>query len=815
MTGVSGSIGTGGVWPPTGPLKDRPVDWFDITLRWYLLTTLATLALAPITIAAFRRVTDRGASVLRPLSALVLVWPIWFLAGIGDGLVPFSGTSLWAWLVIAGIAGWAVAWRHHLIDRATVRHIAIAEAGYLAAFALFLWFRGYGPMANWQEKPSDLMMLASNMHSTSMPPTDAWLSGEPVNYYYLGYTIWAAFGRMIGATPAEAFNLALVSIFAMTFVAAVGLGANILAHWYSETIARVGGVLTGLFVIVLGNPWAMQKVLENASGQWNGTLGQNYAFFDGIAWRATRVITDNPDPGFPNPISEFPAFSFILGDLHPHLMALPYTITSLAFAWMLLTLGRLRERDVFLRRDGCRLAFAGVTIGGLYAMNSWDFPTYLLIALIAIAIGTIGVPVRDRLVGGAIMIACALLAWLPFYARFEAPAKSTGTGFADAVNGIPVLGGVLASIASWQGERTSPQEYFSIFGFMYAIAIALILTEAWRRRDGILVTRAAARGKEWQPDRTTQYVAVGTAILCFLGSLIVPAPLLVICGLPVIIIWLLLERDIRLTAANVALVLYAIAMIMTLIPEFFYLADIYGGSRMNTIFKVYYQVWLLLGVASALAVVSIWKTFRRFAITRYAIPAIAAVIIAGGAVYPVVAGHQWLDWRSPDRTWHGVDGLAYLNEEMGGRYAGEYAAIQWLLDNTTENDVILTAGGSEWRMELGRVSSGSGVPALMGWTGHERQWHLGDPAFQSVIDQRIDAINALYNVPPSQEALDRYGVTLIYVGPTEIDGIGIEARPGDSAPGPFPAASDPAFPGPGWTEVFNQDGSRIFRKDGI
>ncbi|HWV34817.1 MAG TPA: DUF2298 domain-containing protein [Thermomicrobiales bacterium] len=790
------------------------MDWFDITLRWYLLTTLATLALAPMTLAAFRRVTDRGASVLRPLSALALVWPIWFLAGIGNGLVPFSAVSLWIWLVIAGILGWTLAWWRRLVDLTSLRHIAIAEAGHLAAFAAFLWFRGFGPMANWQEKPSDLMMLASNMHATSMPPTDAWLSGEPVNYYYLGYTIWAGFGKMIGATPAEAFNLALISIFAMTFIAAVGLGANILAHWYSETISRIGGILAGLFVVVLGNPWATITFLKHPADQWHGTnLGQNYAYFDGIAWKASRVIIDNPDPNFSNPISEFPAFSFILGDLHPHLIALPYTITALMFAWMLLTLGRLRENETFLLRDGWRLAFAGLVIGGLYAMNSWDFPTYLLIALIAFGIGTIGIALRDRIAGGALMVVVALVAWLPFYARFEAPAKSTGTWLSEKASGVPVLGGVLASIASYQGERTSPQEYFSIFGFMYAIAIALIVTEAWRRRDDVLHARAKARGKTWAPDRANQYFALGTAILCFLGSLIVPAPLLVICGLPVIAVWLLLERDIRLTAANIALVLYAIAMIMTLVPEFFYLSDIYGGTRMNTIFKVYYQVWLLMGIASALASVSIWKTFRRQAVARYALPATLAVLIAAGGVYPVVAGQQWLDWRSPDRTWHGIDGLDYLKEDQGGAYAGEYAAIQWLLDNAHENDVILTAGGSEWHMELGRVSSGSGVPTLLGWSGHERQWHLDDPAFQTVISQRVEAIDALYQAPPSPEMLERYGVTLIYVGPTETNGIGLEAQPGDSVPGPFPAASNPDFPGPGWTEVFHEDGSRIYRKD--
>jgi uncharacterized membrane protein len=254
-------------------------------------------------------------------------------------------------------------------------------------------------------------------------------------------------------------------------------------------------------------------------------------------------------------------------------------------------------------------------------------------------------------------------------------------------------------------------------------------------------------------------------------------------------------------------------MIMTLIPEFFYVSDYYGGSRMNTIFKVYYQVWVIMAIASALAAISIWKTFRSNVVSRYALPAVLALVIAGGLTYPVVAGHQWLDWRAPNRDWQGIDGLAYLIEEQGGRYAGEYKAIQWLLGNTDEDDVILTAGGGEWYSELGRVSSGSGVPTLIGWTGHENQWHLGNPAFGAVVSQRIEDINALYSIPPSPQAIDRYNVTLIYVGPTESAGIGQQASAG-LAPGPFSAASDPAFPGDGWTEVFNEDGSRIYRRNG-
>lgn len=783
------------------------MDWFDVTLRWYLVTTLVTIALAPFTLLVFRRLTDRGASAIRPLSALFLVWPVWFLASIGDGIVPFTSLTLWIFVIVLGFAAWVLAWRQEVLSSTTFRHIAIAEAGYLAAFALFLWFRGYGPAANLQEKPSDLMMLASSMHSTSMPPADAWLAGEPVNYYYLGFVIWAAFGKMIDTTPAIVYNLALTSVFAMTFVAAIGLVANVLSHWYSTLVARVGGLIAAILLIVVGNPWAAFQVLEDARAQWN------MWFFDGIGWQATRIIIDDPESGA-NPISEFPSFSFILGDLHPHLLALPYAVTALMFAWMLLTLGRLRENESLLRRDAGRFVIAGLVIGSLYVMNSWDFPTYLLIALIALTLGTVGVAARDRLIAGGLLVLTALVAWLPFYVHFEAPARSTGTPFSDWVADVPIIGGILASVGTYQGERTSPQDYFSIFGFIYLIAIVLIITEVWRRREDVLIARAEARGGTWERDQAGYYFAIATALLCFLGSLVVPAPLLVICGLPVIVVWLLLERDFRVTPANIALVLYAIALILTLVPEFFYLADYYGGSRMNTIFKIYYQVWLLMAVASALAAASIWKSFRRNTIARYALPAVMAGIIAAGMTYPVVAGHQWLEWRAPDREWKGVDGLAYLVEEQNGLYAGEYEAIQWLLEHADEDDVLLTAGGGEWREQLGRLSSGSGVPTLIGWTGHENQWHLGDPAFQETVNQRIEDINVLYSGPPSNEVLDRYGVTLIYIGPTETQGIGEEARPGYVAPGPFPAATDPDYPGEGWTEVFNQDGSRIFRRDG-
>src|SRR5690606_26147068 len=220
------------------------------------------------------------------------------------------------------------------------------------------------------------------------------------------------------------------------------------------------GGIASVLVLIMGNPWATQQYLGNRDFE------ESAYFFDGIGWKASRTIIDDPAIGT-NPITEFPAFSFILGDLHPHVMALPFTVLALGLAWMLLTVGRLREGQSLLQRDWFRFAIAGGLIGSLYAMNSWDFPTYLVIALMALGLGTVGASLRERLLAAGIVVLSALVAWLPFYLHFEAPALVADSAFSEWISGVPVIGGVLGSVAAYTGERTSPQEYFGIFGFMY------------------------------------------------------------------------------------------------------------------------------------------------------------------------------------------------------------------------------------------------------------------------------------------------------------------------------------------------------------
>lgn len=760
----------------------------DIIIKWYLLTTLVSLAFTPFALALFRNLTDRGAAFGRVLSVLLFVWPAWFVSGVVSGVVPFSNASLWITLVIGGAGSWWWGWRSGVLDRASLFHVAFAEAGYLAMFAGFVWFRGYDPTIQWQEKLSDLMMLSSTMRSESMPPNDAWLAGESINYYYVGYVPWAGIAKLVGTTPAIAYNLALASLFATTVVTAIGVAANVVGHFYSLTMARVGGGLAALFLIFMATPWSVFTAIEQRDTIWDASW---FAFM----WPASRQLEAGPYEA----ITEFPAFSFQLGDLHPHVLALPFTLLALATAWMLVILPK-EPGEASLKRQWGRIAVAGGVAGGLYAMNSWDLPAYLLIAIAALFAGTGAWTRRDRIGGVVLLVASALLPWLPFHIHFEAPTMTVDNPVAEAVAKIPLVGGILASLASWYGDATTLGEYTGLFGFAYVVALALIGWSLWERRD-----------RETDPMVTKVTLVVGGVFLVL--GLLVPMPLLLLAGVPIVIILHLWQRDSSLSAANVALVLFAAGFMLTIIPEFVYLLDVFN-SRMNTVFKFYYQAWTMLALGVAIGAVVLWEASRKVPVARIVLAASVALMALGGVSASAVGMHQWVNWRGMSGDWIGMDGLHFLETEPG--WEGEHAAIAWLLDNAGPDDVMLSAGGCEFTLDVGTTAAGSGVPSIIGWHGHENQWHLGQDGFREESVQRVEDINTLWEtLDPA--LLDKYGITLIYVGPIEQRGDPYNREdPSDTcAPGPFANASNPEFPGEGWTEVYADDtGVRIFRRDG-
>jgi YYY domain-containing protein len=205
-------------------------------------------------------------------------------------------------------------------------------------------------------------------------------------------------------------------------------------------------------------------------------------------------------------------------------------------------------------------------------------------------------------------------------------------------------------------------------------------------------------------------------------------------------------------------------LLLTLSVEFVYLIDNFR-VRMNTIFKFYFQAWVLMAIASAFAVY--WLNRAREGIPR-AEKLVRGLFLIGfwalfafGMVYPVLGNYSRAGGFDHEPT---LDGTAYLAVGQ----ADDYAAIAWLNENVEGAPIILEApgsGGSSYVYE-GRVSALTGLPTLLGWAGHEGQWR-GSYEIQSARDPEIEMI---YNTPDPELArtlLEKHGVTYVYVGPTE------------------------------------------------
>ncbi len=323
-------------------------------LVWYLLITAFGLAAAPLAFTWLRHMPDRGWGVSRPLGWMLAGYAVWLLAyfdmarvsgGVGFGALLLVALASWAVLDRWG-GGWR-AWKRWL--RAHWRLVALEEGIFLAAFLLWTLVRAHDSAIAGTEKPMELAFLSSVMRGGTVPPADPWLAGYAISYYYFGYLLVGLLAHMAGVPSAVAFNLALALLFALTLLGAFSLGYNLTRTVASEVAARVGGLLSLLFVGVIGNLEGFFEVL-NANGYGSAAFyrwldiknlvkapptGTWYPTEFWWWWRASRVIRDRmPLTGADQEvITEFPFFSFLLGDLHPHVLALPFVLLALTVAF--------------------------------------------------------------------------------------------------------------------------------------------------------------------------------------------------------------------------------------------------------------------------------------------------------------------------------------------------------------------------------------------------------------------------------------------------------------------------------------------------
>jgi uncharacterized membrane protein len=205
----------------------------------------------------------------------------------------------------------------------------------------------------------------------------------------------------------------------------------------------------------------------------------------------------------------------------------------------------------------------------------------------------------------------------------------------------------------------------------------------------------------------------------------------------------------------------ALAAILTLAVDIVYIRDTFS-SRMNTVFKFYYQVWGLWGVTAVVSGWYLWQYAAKY--WRVALLVTTLPLIGAAAVYPaatlgrsIAQGGEWsLAGRTPrDYTSGGTESIA------------------WLRANAPDGSVIVEAVDGQYDMRglgVGGVSAATGLPTIMGWPGHQGQWRGGHPEANDQIGIREQAVRSIYESGDSGlvgNLLREYRVRYVYVGNAE------------------------------------------------
>ncbi len=381
--------------------------------RWYIVLQLFGLAALPIALHFFRFLPDRGYAFARPLGLLLVGYFLW--AGAVFGLLENRpATVLVVLLIVAGVS-WTLLRSQIAVLREMWRsnrsHILAVEGIFLAFFVIWTLVRAYNPEIQATEKPMEFAFLNATLRSSNLPPTDPWLSGFSISYYYFGYLI-VAMVTMLSMVPSTyAFNLAIAMLFALTATGAYSVGYNLAegvirgpgeGDGASRPKRLIGPWVAGagaVFALLIMSNWEMIFELLHSHGIgapafWNliGIKDLSRPYYspqlfpldaqDNWWWfRASRVIGDYTSPdgkALDYTINEFPFFSFILGDMHPHVLALPFVLMAIGYSLNLLR-SNVSLTARYLVRRPIELAFLSVLFGGLWFLNAWDMLTYLFV----------------------------------------------------------------------------------------------------------------------------------------------------------------------------------------------------------------------------------------------------------------------------------------------------------------------------------------------------------------------------------------------------------------------------------------------------
>ena len=813
-------------------------------ISWYLVFAFIGIIFFPIIYKALPFLADRGYIFSRIAGLLFWGYIYWILNIFGIIHNNLNGILfclililIIAYLFIHG-KDWTCIIRWIKENK---KIVLVVEILFFLSFLLWTIVRRANPDITGTEKPMELAFINSILRSTFFPPADPWLSGYSISYYYFGYVIVAMLARLTNVTSSVAFNLALSAWFALTAIGCYGVVYNLLSIWQtkhrhnyenneqSKPIILLSSLLGPLFVLIVSNAegflemlhskglfWKMglKGVLESWFWTWVNILELNQPpstpftlipeRLGGIWWwRASRVIQDMDVTGNAKEvIDEFPFFTHLLGDLHPHLLSMPFVLLALGVGINLYLGGNDNDYLTSSIRKWLKAPFFWFVVlvcGGIAFLNTWDLPVFLgfiLIIFITNRIARFGWH-KNRLIefiiSGLFVGFFSFIAYLPFFLGFSSQAGGILPSINFFTRGInfwvmflPLIAIIsmfliwLMTKVKWKGWFVLGMKYSSLFIlllFISSYALGLFIGNA----DAIMLWIQGIIDLKETNTFTSASTLVSmfktvhggldfnkTLLISIQNRIISPftsISLLLILSLALAYILLIFEKrkmmnylsrsNLTLSKAYFPIVLLIIlGSILCILPEFFYLKDLFG-TRMNTIFKFYFQAWIIWGLAASTGLIIVWHEIKSR--WGYIIKVLSMVLILLSLAYPFwglvskTNGFKPVEWT--------LDGNAYLR-----RYNNdEYKAIEWF-DHADYGILVEAVGGSY--SGFARISSLTGLPTVLGWPGHELQWR-GGVNEMGTREGDVLLLYSTYDWLTAKEIIEKYDIRYIYLGDLE------------------------------------------------
>ncbi len=787
------------------------IEW-GAALRWYLTIQLWSVPFLLLGAVLFQALPDRGYAAAKFLGVLAIGLATWMsFTWLAVPFVPWVPWLVWLLALTGGFAvyerdrrarflrGAARAPRPRAIDCLWV------EMVFLGVFAGWLWVIAHDPGIDHTEQPMDYMFLASLWQTIQYPPQDPWLSGFAISHYYFGHWMMATVAKGSSVVPSVAYNLATASWYGFLWLGVYGVAFNVVTllaragdfKVYRPWYAWAAGLLAALCTAVMGT---LSGVLEflYAFGFMSDDMAARFDivgfpdragrtgdfFITGESWwwwRSTRVIHDRSFDGTSlEVITEFPVFSYLLGDNHPHVMATPILLLGVLLLLQFMVqdppgialhaagngarvlVQRVRSRSFLIHFGRGLTGF--LLVAASILTNTWDAVSLTILVASGLAFSLVrpSRPVKILVLSIAgisvILLVLSALVLIPHNLLLQTPIVGIRVNVLNPTQWQQLLlfWGPLLLVCPLLAGLAVSKELFSWSCFLWTLLCVLglsgLVLGLGLRIDNLALTSLPAG---WE----------ATALQRWDQSLLLELGLALLFSLLLTFLWRWWGHSVhdrpRLSPHALLVFCASLALGLTYVVEFLFVNDGFGPlMRMNTVFKFYYQAWPLLGIVLGTTTVLILTQKRHR--PGFMLPMVGLVLLMAGCFYyPLAAVGGQIHYNRHPLT---IDSRTHLQ-----RVDPDLAqTLDWIETHVRRGEIILEAPGQSYYASHNRVSSLSGYPTLHGWDRHERDWR--GASYAEMAAGRIEAANTIYRTgSPDQvrAALAAWNVRYVFVGPHE------------------------------------------------